>query len=74
MSERFERLEQELQKVKDQLKEQIMQEQKRDSEVVEALKIFAETQKTLINAFGGILEKTIEILTSTKQKTAEKHE
>jgi len=73
MSERFERLERELQKVKDQLKEQIMQE-KRDSEVIEALKIFAETQKTLINAFGGILEKTIEILTSTKQKTAEKHE
>jgi hypothetical protein len=72
MSERFERLERELQQLKDQLKEQIMQG--RECEVVEALKIFAETQKTLINAFGGILEKTIEILTSTKQKTAEKHE
>jgi hypothetical protein len=66
-------LREELMREMQKLREQIMQE-KRDSEVVEALKILAETQKTLINAFGGILEKTIELLTYTKQKTAEKHE
>jgi hypothetical protein len=65
-----ERLERELQQLKEQLKEQVSQAQRPGIEFVEAFKVFAEMQMNLIDTF----KKALEIIMYTIQKPREKYE